>query len=62
VHLAGSPEVREVSPEEAQRILEEVYKDSMGGLVADYRTNQIISKIDDDIAEILIIEQMLGGG
>jgi hypothetical protein len=62
VHLAGSPEVREVSPEEAQRILEEVYKDSMGGFVADYRTNQIISKIDDDIAEILIIEQMLGGG
>jgi hypothetical protein len=62
VHVAGSPSVKEVTAEEAQRILEGVYLDSMGGFVADYTTNAIISKIDDDVSDILIIEQMLGGG
>ena len=47
---------------EAQKMLDEMYKDSMGGFVADYRTNQIISQIGPDIDEILIVEQMLGGG
>jgi len=62
VHVAGSPSVSEVNVAEAQRILEGVYLDSMGGFVADYKTNAIISKIDEDVDEILIVEQMLGGG
>jgi hypothetical protein len=62
VHTLGSVAVREVTADEAQRIVENTYQDSMGGFVADYRTNQVISQISPETAEILIVEQMLGGG
>jgi hypothetical protein len=62
VHTVGTTGVQEVSVAEAQKILDEMYKDSMGGFVADYRTNQIISQIGPETDEILIVEQMLGGG
>jgi hypothetical protein len=62
VHTLGGVGVREVTADEAQQIVENTYRDSMGGFVVDYRTNQIISQISPETAEILIVEQMLGGG
>lgn len=62
VHTLGSNEIKEVTLEEAEKILEETYNNPMRGLVVDARTRQVILKISPDIEEIIIIEQMLGGG
>ena len=55
-------ESKDVSPEEAESILKETYKDDMGGLVFDRKTGEAISQIGPDTEEILIIDQVLGGG
>jgi hypothetical protein len=62
VRVLGTREVREVTIQEAERILEETYNDPMGGLVADARTGEVIYKIGPHIEQIVIMEQMLGGG
>lgn len=62
VHTFGKEEVREVTIQEAEKLLEDTYNDPVGGLVADARTGEVISHIGPDIEEIVIIEQMLGGG
>jgi hypothetical protein len=62
VRTLGSGEVREVSLQEAQKILEETYDDPIGGLVANAKTGEVIWQISPDIKEIVVIEQMLGGG
>lgn len=64
VHILGRSglELREVSLEEAERILKETYADSLGGLVTDRRTGQVISEIGPDVEELLIIGHMVGGG
>ena len=62
VHTLGSDEIREVTLEEAERIREDTCNDPMGGLVADFRTRQVIPKIGPNVEEIIIVEQMLGGG
>jgi hypothetical protein len=62
VRYIGSREVREVTLEEARKILESTYDDAMGGMVADAATGAMIARIDDNVNEILVIEHMLGGG
>lgn len=62
VHTFGKEEVREVTIQEAEKLLEDTYNDPVGGLVADARTGEVISLIGPDVEEIIIIEQMLGGG
>lgn len=62
VHTIGSDKVREVTLEEARKILEDIYNDKVGGFVADARTGQVISEVGPEIDEILLVEQMLGGG
>ena len=64
VHVLGRNglETSEVSLEEAETILKETYADSLGGLVADRRTGQVISEIRPDVEELFIIDHMIGGG
>jgi len=62
VRTLGSEEIREVTIEGAEKILEDTYNDPVGGLVADARTGEVIYKISPKVEKIIIIEQMLGGG
>ena len=62
VRTLGSREIREITIQEAEKILEETYNDPVGGLVADARTGEVIYKINPNIEQIVIMEQMLGGG
>ena len=62
VRTIGSGEVREVTIQEAEKILEDTYNDPVGGLVADAGTGEIIYRIGPGIEEIVILEEMLGGG
>ena len=55
-------EMTEVTPAQAEKMLQEIYRDSLGGLVYDRKTGEVISKITPDVNEILIINQALGGG
>ena len=62
VRTIGSTEIREVTIQEAEKILEDTYNDPVGGLVADARTGEVIYKIKPDVEKIIIMDQMLGGG
>lgn len=62
VRNIGSREVRKVTLEEARKILENTYDHPLGGFVTNARTGEVISQIDPDVDEIVVIEQMLGGG
>lgn len=62
VRTLGSKEIREVTIQEAEKILEDTYNDPVGGLVADARTGEVIYKIGPNVEKIIIMEQMLGGG
>jgi hypothetical protein len=62
VRTMGKSQTRLMDVIQAQRILEDIYNDPMGGLVIDARTQQAITQISQDTEEIIIIEQMLGGG
>lgn len=53
---------REVSLEEARRILDETYSDPLGGLVANYKTSEVIYRIDPDVDEIVVLDTIIGGG
>lgn len=55
-------EIKEVSLEEAEMILKETYADSLGGLVVDKRTGDVIDEIGPDVEELLIISHIIGGG
>ena len=61
VHFLTGEE-KEVTVAEAKRILNEVYNDPMGGLVADGKTNEVISQIGPDVEDIVVLEMMIGGG
>jgi hypothetical protein len=52
----------EVSLKEAETILEETYADSLGGLVADKRTGEVIWHIGPDVEELFIVDHAIGGG
>lgn len=62
VRVMGAKETRQVTLEEARKILDKVYNDPIGGLVADAKTRQVIWTIGPDVEEILIMEKMFGGG
>lgn len=62
VRTLGSREIREVTIQEAEKILENTYNDPVGGLVADARSGEVIYKISPNVEKIIIMEQMLGGG
>ena len=58
----GGGEIKEVTIEEAEKMLEDIYNDPLGGLVADASTGEVIYKIGPTVEQIIIMEQMLGGG
>ncbi len=60
VHTVGQAE-REVTLQEAEKILEDTYNDPYGGLVADARTGTVIWHIDPKVEEIIVLH-ILGGG
>jgi len=62
VHTLGKEKVEEVTLQEAERLLENVYNDPVGGLVVDVRTGEVIWPIGPEVEEIRILEQWLGGG
>ena len=64
VHILGrnGREIKEVSLEEAKTILKETFADSLGGLVVDQRTGQVIWEIGPNVEEVLIVNLMVGGG
>jgi hypothetical protein len=64
VYITGTKgtEVKEVSLAEAGKILKDTYADPVGGLVANKKTGEIIWKISRDVEEILVIDQIIGGG
>ena len=62
VHTLGGEEIKEVTLQEAQKILEDIYNDPVGGLVVDVSTGKVIWKIGPDVEEIRVLEQWLGGG
>ena len=62
VRTIGKEETREMTLQEAQKLLDDTYNDPLGGLVADAKTGIVIWQIAPDIKEIIIMEQMLGGG
>jgi hypothetical protein len=57
----SSGEMKTVTLAEAEKILQDTFNDSIGGLVMDMRTREIIWKISPEVERIMII-QMLGGG
>ena len=63
VHILGrnGRKIKEVSLEEAETILKETYADSLGGLVADRRTGEVIWEIGPNVEELFIVNQMMGG-
>lgn len=64
VHIMGrgGEELREVSFEEAARLVKETYEDPIGGLVADAKTKEIIWEMSSDVEEIVILGEIIGGG
>ena len=62
VRIMGKKETQKVTLEEANKIMEQVYDDPIGGLVANAKTRQVIWKLEPDVEEILIMEKMFGGG
>lgn len=62
IHTLGKEKVEEVTFKEAERILENVYNDPVGGLVVDVRTGEVIWQIGPDVEEIRVLGHMLGGG
>jgi hypothetical protein len=60
VHSIGKAE-KEVTLQEAEKILEDTYNDPIGGLVADATTGEVIWRIEPEVKEIVILH-ILGGG
>ncbi len=62
VRTLGKEGVREVALDEAERIVEGIYSDPVGGLVVDGKSREIIWRIGPEVEEIIVLEQWLGGG
>jgi DNA-binding protein YbaB len=61
VRVFGEKKIREVSIEEAQKLIDETYSDEMGGLALDAISNEVIADISSDTKEIILMQQMFGG-
>jgi hypothetical protein len=57
----NSGEMKIVTAAEAEKIIQDTYNDSIGGLVVDMRTNEVIWNLGPEVEKIKIV-QMLGGG
>ena len=57
----GDDKIEEITLQEAERILETVYNDPMGGFVVDAKERKVIWQIDNTIEEIMVMD-ILGGG
>ena len=55
-------EIKEVSLAEAEKILKDTYADPIGGFVANRKTGEIIRVISPEVEELIIIDQIIGGG
>lgn len=55
-------EAKEVSVEDAEKILNETYNSTYGGLIVDLKTNTVIYQINSDVEEILVLEGIAAGG
>lgn len=62
VRTIGKGTVQEVTLQEAQRIVEEIYNDRVGGLAMDAKTGKVIWQIGPEVEEIKILEQSFIGG
>jgi hypothetical protein len=62
IRTFGRKDMQQVSLEDAQKIIDETYNNPVGGIVVDARTHEVVSQITPEIEEVIIIEQMLGGG
>ena len=64
VYYPGRPELEviEVTFEEAKKIVDAVYEDPIGGLVFDADTKEVLWTLGADVKEILIMDQVIGGG
>ncbi len=62
IRTLGKETVREVDLFEAERTLQRIYNDPIGGLVVDAKTRQVIWQIGPEVEEMMIMEQWLGGG
>ena len=62
VRVMGKKETKQVTLEEARKIMEQVLDDPIGGIVANAKTRQVIWKLEPGVDEILIMEKMFGGG
>ncbi len=61
VEMNGREEVKEVSLQEARKILEDTY--NWGCLVVNRKTNEVIREIEPNVEEIsVIIDIPIGGG
>ena len=64
IHILGRNglEMKEVNLQEAERILKATYADSLGGMITDYHTGEVICEIGPDVEELFIFDHMIGGG
>ncbi len=64
VHFWGTngAEIKEVSLEEAEKMVKDTYADPVGGFVVNQETGQVIGEMSPEIKELLIVDQMIGGG
>lgn len=59
VYIMGKEETKDVTVEEAHRILNDTYNDPVGGLVVDARTGKVIRQIGPNVEGIVIMKQLL---
>ena len=57
----GEETIKKITPQEAERILEAVYNDPMGGFVVDAKKRKVIWQIENTVEEIMVLD-ILGGG
>jgi hypothetical protein len=62
IYMHSSGETKEVTLQEAQRILDDEFNDPEGGIILDAKTYRAILYIGPDTEGIIIMEQMLGTG
>ena len=53
---------KELTVEEAKKILAETYEDPLGGLVSDAQTEKVIYQIEPEIEEIFVLDTIIGDG
>lgn len=55
-------EIKEVNPQEAERIFKETYTDALGGFVCEKRTEEVICELGPATEELFVVDQILGRG